>query len=100
MDYARPTDFYLWRTYDGQLQQRYVKRPQPWSKLVEQASEHSETRLPAALRTHPEFAVMFMLVYPHRFGSGLLKLVESLVAAESKPAEERGTATGRRGQSK
>ncbi len=79
MNYERPTDFYLWRTYEGQLRQRYVERPQHWVQLATQARADSDRGLPPTLRARPEFALMFMLVYPHRFNRGLLKLVESNV---------------------
>ncbi|MCC7291843.1 MAG: hypothetical protein IT449_07270 [Phycisphaerales bacterium] len=96
-EYATPTDFYLWRTPDGQLIQRYVKRPQPWSELVERANENTESKLPETLQTHREFAIMFALVYPHRFGRALLKLLESATTVEP-PAPAPGRGRGRRGR--
>ena len=77
MEYAMPQDFYLWRTYEGQLRQRYVERPQAWDKLVAQARADSDKGLPMTLHSRPDFALMFMLVYPHRFNRGLLRLVEA-----------------------
>jgi hypothetical protein len=85
-EYGRPTDLYLWRTLEGRLRKRFVNRPQRWAKLVEQANERSDERLPETLRTCPEFVLMFALVYPHRFGRGLLRLMESAAAAESLAA--------------
>ena len=95
MEYANVTDFYLWRTFAGQLCQRYVKRPQPWGELATRADEDSPASLPKTLRSHPDFAIMFMLVYPHRFGRGLLKLVDSAVTTPAPPASPR-CAEGRR----
>lgn len=77
MEYAKPQDYYLWRTYEGQLRQRYVERPQPWDTLVAQAQADSGRSLPPTLREKPDFALMFMLAYPHRFNRGLLKQVEA-----------------------
>lgn len=82
MEYAKPVDFYLWRTFDGQLTQRYVKRPQPWGELVERANEDTATGLPETLRSNPEFALMFALVYPHRFGRGLLRAIEAAASTD------------------
>lgn len=94
MEYAKPVEFYLWRTFDGQLTQRYVKRPQPWGELVERANEDTATGLPETLRANPEFTIMFGLVYPHRFGRGLLSLLESAASGTT----ETPTATQGRGR--
>jgi len=80
MEYEGPTDFYLWRTYDGQLRQQYVKRPQPWSELANQANADLTNGLPATLCANREFAIMIMLVYPHRFCRSLLKSIEDGLA--------------------
>lgn len=99
MDHAGPMDFYLWRTLDGQLRQRYVKRPQPWRELVGRANEDTATGIPQTLRTNPEFALMFALVFPHRFGRGLLRILESAATGEtSMPAAAKWR--GRRARSK
>lgn len=99
MEFAKPVDFYLWRTFDGQLSQRYVKRPQAWGELVKRANEDTEKFLPDVLRTRPDFALMFALVYPHRFGRGLLRLLESAATAEPSGSAPSG-AKGRRGRRK
>lgn len=94
MEYARPSDFYLWRTYDGQLRQWYVKRPQPWNELVEQATADCDNELPDTLRQNPEFAIMFMLVYPHRFNGALLKQIEDALGSCRHGDTVGGRATG------
>jgi hypothetical protein len=48
--------------------------PQSWAALLKAAE--SDPRVPEILKDQPAFAVFFSLVYPHRFGVDLLRLIE------------------------
>jgi hypothetical protein len=72
---AEDWQWFRWHTYDGILEQKTPNAPQSWSALLE-ASEGGPIEVPALLRDRPEFAVLFMLVFPHRFGVGLMRLID------------------------
>ena len=72
---AEDYQWFRWHTYDGILEQKTPNTPQSWSGLLE-ASENGPIEVPALLRDRPEFAVLFSLVFPHRFGVGLMRLID------------------------
>lgn len=100
MQYACTHDFYRWRTFNqGNLTQWYVQRPQPWDSLASEAQAPPSNAIPRSLREDPRFAVMFALVYPHRFCRDLLKLVEAAYgtrSTEALPIGESGTQRAKR----
>jgi hypothetical protein len=53
MEYAKPADFYMWRTSEGQLRQRYVKQPQPWGGLAERCHSSVKTVHRLSLENRP-----------------------------------------------
>jgi hypothetical protein len=65
-----------WRAESGVLNSRFVGSPQSWSNLVREVENVDTSILPSQLRERPAFAVLFALVYPHRFTRELLKLIE------------------------
>jgi hypothetical protein len=65
-----------WRAESGVLNSRFVGSPQSWPTLVREVESVDTSILPSQLRKRPAFAVLFALVYPHRFTRELLKLIE------------------------
>jgi hypothetical protein len=72
---AEDWHWFRWQTYDGVLEQKTPDAPQSWEALLE-ASEKGPIEVPGLLRERPEFAVLFMLVFPHRFGVGVMRLID------------------------
>jgi hypothetical protein len=69
------SQWFRWHTDDGLLEQKMPNTPQSWSSLLA-VSENGPMEVPALLRDRPEFAVLFSLVFPHRFGVGLMRLID------------------------
>jgi hypothetical protein len=65
-----------WRGETGALASRFVGSPQSWSALLSDVENIDLSVLPQLLRDNPAFAVLFSLVYPHRFSRELLRLIE------------------------
>jgi hypothetical protein len=80
-----PWKFFLWKSKDGSLDTRRPGRPQSWTKLLRDAeSAPSPSHVPQFLRAHPEFAILFVLVFPHRFTTDTLKIIETALERTSK----------------
>jgi hypothetical protein len=77
--------FFLWKSRDGSLDTRKPGRPQSWAALMRDAkSPPSTSHLPKFLRTHPEFAIFVVLVFPHRFMTDTLKVIETALVKAGK----------------
>lgn len=72
-------EWFRWKSSEGALETRCVPEPQSWAELVNDAENLGYDGLPKTLIARPEFAVWFILVYPHRFTRRLARLVESAV---------------------
>ena len=72
---ANDHQWFRWHTRDGLMEQKMPNTPQSWSALLE-ASENGPIEVPALLKDRPEFAMLFALVFPHRFGVGLMRLID------------------------
>lgn len=84
MQYPSPPLFYEWRTERGRCEKRFVDRPQSWATLVDGVESTPVDSIPQFLGEHLDFAVMFMLVYPHRLCPSMLATVERLLDNESR----------------
>jgi hypothetical protein len=72
---SEDSEWFKWRAEKGSLENRIPNTPQSWSALLETA-RNGVAQVPEALKTRPWFAPLFSLVYPHRFGVGLLRFIE------------------------
>jgi len=70
-----PQDMFRWRNREGTLVTRRWKQPEDWQSLYNSASA-VPPRLTLLSKGYPEFLLPFALVYPHRFTSGISKLIE------------------------
>jgi hypothetical protein len=70
-------EWFRWRAETGTLASRFLGSPQSWAELLQEVEGIDASVLPETLRERPGFAILFTLVYPHRFTRELLKLIES-----------------------
>jgi hypothetical protein len=75
-------EWFCWKARKGSLDQRAPNTPQSWANLIEIA-ENGPARLPKLLMDRPSFAILFCLVFPHRFGVGLLRLLDHAIRRTS-----------------
>jgi hypothetical protein len=69
-------DWFRWQSDNVELVERLPARPQRWQALLIAASERSTVDVPTLLRQHAWFLPYYLLVYPHRLQSNILKVLE------------------------
>jgi hypothetical protein len=76
-----PHDLFLWRWEHkrGTEQSRSYDAPQSWQQLLREARRSEDDRLPTAIKEHFDFSLLFLLCYPHRLNTALVKHVEEKV---------------------
>jgi hypothetical protein len=72
----RIADALLWKFESGEEMFRLPGKPQSWRELTAAARIIDLAALPAVLREDPDFALMFMLAYPHRASTTLVKALD------------------------
>ena len=73
-------EWFCWRAKHGKSKTSIPNAPQSWARLLDHA--HAEpTGIPKLILDRPQFAILFALVFPHRFGCGLARLVEGALAS-------------------
>ena len=72
----RAADALLWFTNAGEEMERLAGKPQSWKEFTGIARTNDLNALPAILRNDPDFALMFMLAYPHRASTILVKALD------------------------
>jgi hypothetical protein len=73
-----PWEMFVWEAGNGALVTTMPRSPQSWAELLTE-SESPAKVTPAVFRRKPEFSLYFSLVYPHRFTTELLKVIEKSV---------------------
>ena len=73
---TRTEDFLLWQCKEGEEKHLWAGRTQSWAALKAQAALDETRSLPSVFQKHPEFALMFFLVYSHRIGTPLVKFLD------------------------
>lgn len=73
-------EWFRWRARHGFLKTTMPRMPESWSRLLAHATAAPQGLSPIVV-SKPEFAVLFTLVFPHRFGCEVVKLVESSLSA-------------------
>lgn len=73
-----PRDLLLWRWgYNRESNQsRKFGTPQSWQELLSESRRNEDASLPAVITDEPDFAVLFVLCFPHRLTRGLVKHLE------------------------
>ena len=69
-------EWFVWRARHGSLDTRFPGRPQSWTALLAAAENRSTDALPARLLQNPTFALLFVLVFPHRLRPDLFAFIE------------------------
>jgi hypothetical protein len=80
---AQNWEWFRWRAAEGNLQSKFVGSPQSWAALIRDTDLVGVSVLPERFCERPGFAVLFALVYPHRFTRELLKLLEGALAQKT-----------------
>lgn len=70
---------YLWNSEKGKLHHRFPKKPESWKELLAQTRGGEPGDVPDLLRQMPEFALLFLLVYPHRLRPDLARFLDHTI---------------------
>lgn len=75
-----PSDLLMWRWRNsrGTNQSRKFSAPQSWRALLAEARRNEDKTLPAVLKTDIDFALLFMLCFPHRLTTGFAKHLDTI----------------------
>jgi hypothetical protein len=76
---ANFSEWFRWESSDGLLSTNLPGEPQSWEELRTRAETIPLGELPPTLVKRPAFAVWFILVYPHRFGPAIAKLIDDAI---------------------
>lgn len=71
-----PADHLRWHCETGKEFQARVDHPQSWKELRDLAFRDEQERLANVLRNDRQFALLFMLAFPHRTISSLVKYLD------------------------
>ena len=74
----------LWHFEEGKEYSDWFNQPQSWAELLELTNRNDEDRLPQVLKTDGEFALMFLLVFPHRAFPSLVKHLDQTIIGNTK----------------
>ena len=90
-----PSEYCLWQCEQGKTITTAPKAPQSWKELQEKAAEFSLTNIPAYFKNNPEILLLFLIVYPHRMNSDVVKFLDDvytidLVDKSIQPTEDGG----------
>jgi hypothetical protein len=72
-------EWFCWRAKHGTSKTSIPNSPESWGRLLER-SNAPPTGIPPLIRDRPQFAILFALVFPHRFGCGLARLVDEALS--------------------
>ena len=73
-----PSDWFRWEASSAVLTSRFAAQPASWALLLQEAEQRDTSLLPALLRTSRDFALFYLLVFPHRLTPETLALVDTL----------------------
>jgi hypothetical protein len=71
-------EWFMWEADSADLEHRLPGQPQSWQELMADAEGRDTSCLPELLLKHPEFALYFPLVFPHRLTPATFAVVDSL----------------------
>jgi len=75
--------FFLWRSDRGRTEFEFPEHTQSWKKLVTNATRINNQTIPKSILKLPFFLPLFLLVYPHRVDTNLIKYLDSQINTES-----------------
>jgi hypothetical protein len=70
-----PIDLLLWNwgNQRGSNQSRKFSAPQSWAALLAESRRNEDASLPSIIKSELDFALLFLLCFPHRLTTGLVK---------------------------
>lgn len=71
--------YFLWRSEQGIYKMEFPKQTQSWKELTDEANETDTNEIPEMILKLPFFLPLFLLVFPHRINTNLIKLLDSSV---------------------
>jgi hypothetical protein len=78
---TRPVDNLLWHCPDGKECTGAFAQPQSWKELREIALRDRKNLLPETIKEDTDFAIMFLLAFPHRIAPAIVKYVDDITSA-------------------
>ena len=77
----KPDYLFLWRWEHKRRteQSRSYDIPQSWQQLLREARRSEDYHLPTAIKEQFDFSLLFLLCYPHRLNTALVKHLENKV---------------------
>lgn len=72
---------YLWRCAkgEGKKYSEFPNQTQSWEQLAQEAAKIDDDLIPSRLRRYSYFLPLFLLVYPHRANTNLVKFLDDLI---------------------
>lgn len=70
--------FYRWRTDDGILRERIPELTASWSEWRTRVFTFDPATVPVGFRRHPEWALPFVIVYPHRANQQMTAYLDAI----------------------
>lgn len=77
--------FFLWHSNQGKHRMEYPKQTQSWAELKAEADEINMEEIPNSLVRMPFLIPLYLLVYPHRINTNLIKFLDQSLGS-SVPA--------------
>ena len=77
-DPERTYQYCLWHCEEGLMQTSFPQSPQSWAHLVQQSSTHNINNIPKYLQKNPDILLLFLIVYPHRLQTDVMKYLDSI----------------------
>jgi hypothetical protein len=71
-----PWATYLWESEKGPTHDRFPRKPESWKRLLDEARGNNFADVPDYFQQLPGFLLVFLLVYPHRLRSELVRLLD------------------------
>jgi hypothetical protein len=79
--YTNIYDYYSWRNSIGTEVIKTPKPTQEWKELSELANESEGKAIPEILKKHPYLMPIFLIVFPHRITSGVVRWFDTVIAS-------------------
>lgn len=70
-------DFYRWRNQKGSHKVILQKHRQEWKELKALAFESNGMCIPTSIKNHPVLVLLFLIVYPHRMNSQIIRWLDT-----------------------
>jgi hypothetical protein len=75
-----PWETFLYRAEHGRIESRFPNQTQSWAKLVEEARQITADEVPTGFSKYPQFALLLLLVFPHRLRPDFAKFLDAAIA--------------------